>query len=236
MKCTHCSFDNLPGVTVCQVCGTRLTGIVCTRCNFENPPDYRFCGNCGQPLPEIAATSARPAVRLTPAAPAPLSTEPVNQSATPPPPAPTPNDNASKGPSSIALVGFGAILALASASYPWYLFGLYGDTQEATLSEVLQDGWQWFPGLPLVLIAASAVTSTIVSMANSLTRIRPIVALVSGFITLFSATWLWQGYSQFRTGDSSGGVVPGTGPMLAIIGAIVLIAVGLWGFQRVRSK
>ncbi|MDA1215608.1 MAG: hypothetical protein O2812_01865 [Chloroflexi bacterium] len=151
-------------------------------------------------------------------------------------PVPTPSDGTNKGPSSIALVGFGAILALASASYPWYLFGLYGDTNEATLSEVLQDGWQWFPGLPLVLIALSAITSTVVSMAASLSKIRPYVALGSGLVTLFSATWLWQGYSQYRTGDSTDGVVPGTGPMLAVIGAIVLIAVGLWSLQRVRSQ
>ncbi len=46
VRCSHCQFENLPGVQLCQVCGSHLADIVCHRCGFSNPAGYAFCGVC----------------------------------------------------------------------------------------------------------------------------------------------------------------------------------------------
>ena len=212
MRCTHCNFDNVAGVTVCQVCGTPLGGVACPRCGSMNPTDFHFCGFCGFTLQESAPR----------AAPAP------QQAIVPSPPPPAPNG----GPSPAVLIGFGAILSLAAASYPWYLLG--GQSEGAsTLSELLESGWRGFPGTPLALIAISAITSTLVSMVPGWNRVRPGVAVGSGLVTLFSATWLWEGLPT-ETGTTGAGL-PATGAVLATIGAIIIITVALWSIQRART-
>ena len=219
MRCTHCNFDNVAGVTVCQVCGTPLEGVACPRCGSLNPPDFHFCGFCGYTMestaPEPAAQPAPPVEAVAP---------------NPPPPPPLP---ASAGPPPVVLIGFGAILSLAAAAYPWYLFG--GQTETgSTLSELLALGWRWFPGMPLALIAISAVTSTLVSMVRGWNTVRPGVAVGSGLVTLFSATWLGEGLTRTEMG-TGGAELPATGAVLATIGAIVVISVGLWSYQRART-
>lgn len=219
MRCTHCNFDNVAGVTVCQVCGTPLEGTACPRCGSLNPADFHFCGFCGYTMQEAspAPAPAPPFQAVIPPAPA----------LAPPPTAP------SNGPPPVVLIGFGAILSLAAAAYPWYLFGDPTATG-STLSEVLELGWRWFPGAPLALIAISAVTSTLVSMVRGWNTARPAVAVGSGLVTLLAATWLGEGLTRTELGTTGGGL-PATGAVLATIGAIVVISVGLWSFQRSRS-
>ena len=219
MRCTHCNFDNVSGVTVCQVCGTPLEGTACPRCGSLNPTDFHFCGFCGYTMPEAApATAAAPVAPPLPQA-----------SMAPRPPAPV----SSNGPSPVVLIGFGAILSLAAAAYPWYLFGDPTATG-STLSEVLEVGWRWFPGAPLALIAISAVTSTLVSMVRGWNTARPAVAVGSGLVTLLAATWLGEGLTRTELGTTDAGL-PATGAVLATIGAIIVISVGLWSFQRSRT-
>ncbi len=218
MRCTHCNFDNVAGVTVCQVCATPLEGVACPRCGSLNPSDFHYCGFCGYTMHEAAPKPTT--------APAP----PVQAVVPPPPPASAP----SNGPPPVVLIGFGAILSLAAAAYPWYLFG---DPTAAgsTLSEVLEVGWRWFPGAPLALIAVSAVTSTLVSMVRGWNTARPAVAVGSGLVTLLAATWLGEGLTRTELGTTDVGL-PATGAVLATIGAIVVISVGLWSFQRSRTS
>ena len=218
MRCTHCNFDNVAGVTVCQVCGTPLEGVACPRCGSLNPADFRFCGFCGYTM--------QGAVPRPVAVPEP----PVQAAAPLPHPPPPPN---AAGPPPVVLIGFGAILSLAAAAYPWYLFGNPTETG-STLSEVLEIGWRWFPGAPLALIAISAVTSTLVSMVRGWNTARPMVAVGSGLVTLLAATWLGEGLTRTEQGTADAGL-PATGAVLATIGAIVVISVGLWSFQKSRT-
>ena len=218
MRCTHCNFDNVAGVTVCQVCGTPLEGVACPRCGSLNPADFHFCGFCGYTMQEAAPPKP---VAAPPAPPV--------QAVAPPP-----QTTSSNGPPPVVLIGFGAILSLAAASYPWYLFGNATATG-STLAEVLELGWRWFPGAPLALIAMSAVTSTLVSMVRGWNTARPMVAVGSGLVTLLSATWLGEGLTRTELGTGEAGL-PATGAVLATIGAIVVISVGLWSFQRSRTR
>lgn len=129
-------------------------------------------------------------------------------------------------PSPVALVGFGAITALAAAAYPWYSFG--GDQAQATtLSELLELGWRGFPGIPLALIVTAAIASTTAMLMPGLASIRAPTVVVSGLVTLVSASWLSEGIARFQPG-SVDSTLPITGAMLQTIGAIVLIATGFW--------
>ena len=108
-RCLHCRFDNAPGATSCQVCGTVLGGTKCSKCDMVNPSDATVCGLCGFRLlrVELALVVER--------------TDLVESVA--PRPSPARADSAAEGPSPAALIGFGAVLSLAAAAYPWYLFG-----------------------------------------------------------------------------------------------------------------
>ena len=129
-------------------------------------------------------------------------------------------------PSPVALVGFGAITALAAAAYPWYSFG--GDQAQATtLSELLEFGWRGFPGIPLALIVTAAIASTTAMLMPTLASIRAPTVVVSGLVTLISASWLSEGITRLQSG-SIDSTLPVTGAMLQTIGAIVLIATGFW--------
>ena len=145
-------------------------------------------------------------------------------------PVPTP-----EGPSPVVLIAFGAVLSLAAASYPWYLFGV-DRVQPTTLVQLLDAGWEGFPGTPLTMIAIAAVTSVTASLVRSLETIRAGVAVASGLVTLLAATWLSEGFARIQS-DTADAAPPATGAVLATIGAIVMIAVGfyLWSFQRART-
>lgn len=195
MRCGFCRFNNPVGVEICQHCHSRLPWIACGRCYFHNPPDHQYCGRCGQPL--------------TP------SEEPEFHRG---------KLHESKATSTLAVLGFGAVVALASAAYPWYLLGQQATGQSApvTLSGQLASGWQWFPGLPLVLITISASLSTLLGILAHHGKSHPIPFLVLSLITLISATWLWQGLA---TGNPNPGDWVLT-PMLATVGAIILLVGG----------
>ena len=206
MRCAHCNFDNLPGVEFCNICGTPTERIKCPRCDTVNSLESTNCAFCGFEL-QMETTSG--------------GTIEVLEST---PPAAT--TVGSRDPSPAALIGFGAIISLAASAYPWYLFGS-DQGQPATLSELLEVGWRVFPGTPLVLIVISAIVSTTASLAHGLHSVRGPAAVFSGLVTLLSATWLGGGIARLQSGPADS-ALPITGATLQTIGAIVLIATGLW--------
>ncbi len=207
MRCPHCDFDNLPRVEHCISCGTRMQRVKCPRCDGVNSLNSSSCVFCGFELQVRERTGA--------------GTAEVLESR---PPARTASRDGD--PSAVALVGFGAITALAAAAYPWYSFG--GDQAQATtLSELLEFGWRGFPGIPLALIVTAAIASTTAMLVPGLASIRAPIVVVSGLITLVSASWLSEGIARLQSG-SIDLTLPVTGAMLQTIGAIVLIAAGFW--------
>ena len=194
-----------------------VAGVKCPRCETVNAIDARKCQACWYPFGANVAS--------TPVG----ETERILESVKPQTPVPTP-----ESPSPAALIGFGAVLSLAAASYPWYMLG--GDeAQPATLSQLLDVGWKGFPGAPLTMIAIAAVTSAIVSLIRSLDTIRAPVSVISGLVTLLSATWLWEGLSRIQS-DTADSTLPITGAVLAAIGAIVMIAVGFYLGTSQRAR
>ena len=213
-RCLHCRFDNSPDVEFCVICGMSLGGIQCPQCEAINEADAHNCVVCGNPF-EVHAASTPVLESVAPGAPR----------------APVPMP---EGPSPVTLIGFGAVLSLAAASYPWYMLG--GDqAQPTTLSQLLDVGWKGFPGMPLTMIAIAAVTSTMVSLIGSLDTIRAAVSVISGLVTLLSATWLWEGFSRIQS-DAADPTLPITGAVLAAIGAIVMIAVGFYLSSSRRAR
>ena len=218
-RCAHCRFENAPGMTFCQVCGTVLGGSKCPKCDVANPAGVSVCGFCGFSMPQTAATSLKPQSDL-------------HESVAPRPTV------AHEDPSPAALIGFGAVLSLAAAAYPWYLFGGFeaSPEQRGTITQLLEAGWRGFPGVPLTLIAIAAVTSTMVSVLKELEAVRPAVAVVSGVVTLLSALWLSTGFERMQT-PGPDQAMPLTGSILVTIGAIVVLTAGLylWNHQRTRA-
>ena len=123
--------------------------------------------------------------------------------------------------SSLAVVGLGATLAVGSAAYPWYLLDSVASLPGVSLSQQLAFGWSWFPGLPLVAVAAAASLVTLLSLLAYHGRSYPVACIVAGLLALGSALWLWEGLV--------GGVAWGGGgegemaPMLATIGTILAL-------------
>ena len=185
----------------------------CPRCAAVNPVDSIYCAVCGLKLPAETTNGGETAV-LESAFPAATTSGSRD---------PSPG---SQDPSPVALIGFGAIISVAAAAYPWYLFG-DDQGQVATISELLEVGWRGFPGTPLTLIVISAIVSTTASMVHSLNNIRAPTVVFSGLVTLLSATWLGEGIARLQSG-SVDSTLPITGVILQTIGAIVLITTGLW--------
>ena len=170
-RCTVCSAEHSSEATFCRDCGAIVGGVACTKCGVLSPRDARHCDSCGHSLPS-AASVARESLceSVAPSLLARIRTE---------------------GLSPTALVGFGAVLALAAASSPWYLFGAEAGTgQQATLTQLLAAGWQAFPGIPLALIAVAAVAAAIASLFHSMGTSHAGVAVISGLVMLLSAAWL----------------------------------------------
>ena len=217
VRCAHCRCDNGPGMAFCQVCGTVLGGSKCPRCEAVNPSHMTACGLCGYTLPQKGSP-----------APPPVD---VFQSVAPRPTVPH------EEPSPSALIGFGGVLSLAAAAYPWYVFGPIeiGPEQQATIIHLLEAGWRGFPGVPLALIAVAAVTSTTVSVIRELEALRPVVAVVSGLVSLLSALWLSQGLERALP-SGAGPMMPATGAVLVTIGAIIVLTAGLSLWSRLRAE
>ena len=208
MDCPHCDFDNLPGAEFCLSCGTRMdsVNVQCPRCDTVNSPDSPNCVSCGFELQADTTSLGKTDILES------------KQSAA--------TAVGSEGPSPVALIGFGAIISLAAAAYPWYLFG-DDQAQAATLSELLEVGWRGFPGTPLALIVISAIVSVTASLVHGLSNIRAPTVVFAGLVTLLSATWLGEGLARLQS-SSADSTLPITGALLQTIGAIVLITTGLW--------
>ena len=212
--CATCRSENTAEAPFCQVCGTLLGSLACPKCNHTSQTDAHHCNACGHSFREStdiceSIGAAPPAARAY-----------------------------AGGVSPTVLIGFGAVLSLAAAAYPWYLFGGFevGAAHRATLSQLLEAGWEGFPGIPLSLIVISAVTPTTVSAVRNLEAVRPAVAVLSGLITLLAGVWLGQGFGQMQ-GGATGAAEQATGAVLVTIGAIVVITAGLhlWSVQRTET-
>ena len=47
MPCSHCQFENLPGMKFCGQCGASLA-LRCPTCQMVNPSTHKFCCECGR--------------------------------------------------------------------------------------------------------------------------------------------------------------------------------------------
>ena len=200
--CAACRWENLADARFCQGCGVLLGSLDCPKCGHTSQNDAHHCRACGHSFRECTDICESVA-----------------------PQAPATRDYAG-GLSPTALIGFGAVLSLAAAAYPWYVFGADGATlsQQASLFQLLAGGWVGFPGVPLVAIAVAALTSSAVC------SICPPATVLSGFVALLSGAWLGTG----PVGDPA---VLTTGAVLAMVGAIVVMAGGLyvWNGQRTET-
>ena len=200
--CATCHSENLAEAPFCQSCGMLLGGQDCPKCDQTNQSDAHHCRACGNSLREWADICES----VAPRAPA--------------------TRVYAGGLSPTALVGFGAVLSLAAVAYPWYVFGADGATasQQASLFQLLAEGWVVFPGVPLVAIVVASLTSSVVC------SICPPVAALLGFVALLSGAWLGTG----PVGDPA---MLTTGAVLAMVGAIVVMAGGLyvWNGQRTET-
>lgn len=218
LRCDACHFENSPGMNFCQACGTVLGDSKCPKCGVVNPKDVVVCGFCRCSIASTASPMS--AARLD-----------IHESVAPLPPVPH------EDPPPAALIGFGAVLSLAAAAYPWYMLGGVEAVPEhqATIAQLLEAGWRGFPGVPLMLITIAAVASMMVSVLKELEAVRPAVVVVSGLVMLLSAAWLSKGFELMRTAGSAP-AAPDTGAILVAIGAIVLLAVGLYLWSRPRTE
>ena len=202
MRCEFCRFSNPPEAIYCQVCNARLPGVVCARCNFQNSPDNSYCGQCGQPLTKETGDQPEPPRGR------------VSEERTP----------EDRSTSVVSLILFGAVLAAATVAFPWYLLGDDAAAESAAISvsDQIEVGWSLFPGLPLVLVLASACFSTIIAILSHYRRISPLFSIIPGLVGLTAAIWLWQGLVMDtpRPGDIE------FTPMLATIGAIIALVGG----------
>ena len=64
MKCSNCSYENLPDARFCQNCGNRLQRI-CPNCSIVNNLEARFCKNCGTRLQDLATPASASASAST---------------------------------------------------------------------------------------------------------------------------------------------------------------------------
>ena len=151
--------------------------VTCPHCGFINLPNSNYCGRCGlsifdselieeeepEPLPEGMGVHEEP--------------------------------SQSRLPAPIYIIGFGAVLAVASVAYPWYIIGDPADVIEnpVSIEQQLEVGWDMFPGLPLLLITLAASMSTFLAILANNGRAYPVVSILTGLLTLVSATWLWSG-------------------------------------------
>ena len=195
MRCESCSYENPPGLARCQACNAHLPPITCPHCNFRNPPDHTFCGQCGQAV-DTGREPGRERRRVQQASSTYI----------------------------LSIVGFGAILVVASVAYPWYFLGDHTAVQasDVTMFNQLDTGWSWFPGLPLLLIILSASLSTFLVMLAIHRKVSPVAAVFPGLVNMLCLIWLWQGLIAGRPGPGDHELTP----MLATVGAIVVLVGG----------
>ena len=179
-RCNACSSENPQEATYCRVCGAIVGGVTCSHCDAVSPRDTHHCEFCGHSFPTAAALGENLCESVAPPQPAPVQAE---------------------GPSPAALIGFGAVLALAAAS------------------SLLAVEWQLFPGIPLALIALAGIASAAVALVRSLATVQPGIAVLSGLVALLGAIWLDGGFAGAAAASQ-----PAT---LATIGAIVVMTAGL---------
>lgn len=177
--------------------------VTCPHCGFENLPNSNYCGRCGLSI---------------------FDTDPVEDEHHEPLPegmGEQEKPTQSRLLSPIYIIGFGAVLAIASVAYPWYIIGDPADVIENPVSirQQFDSGWDLFPGLPLMLITLSASLSTFLAILANNGRSYPVVSVLTGLLTLVAATWLWSGVVVSSTSTSDTELTP----MLATVGAIILM-------------
>ena len=195
MRCELCKSGNPPGVLHCENCGAKLPGIICAQCYEENPTDNNFCGRCGQPLTgtdEIIPPTGRVYENI-----------------------PT---------SIVSIIVFGAFLAVISLIYPWYVLGDESAAEDVPVSLIYQmaSGWDWFPGMPLIITMTSVLLATALAILAHRGKIHPAPSLLVGLISLLSTIWLWQGLVTGEANPQEWEIAP----MLATIGTILVLVGG----------
>ena len=236
LRCDYCRSTYIPGEAICQVCEARLPGVQCLLCNFENPPDHLYCGGCGQAL-TIDRMPEPPAVTSEDAPDDSSEQEiyvggSVSSKVSENQPKETTFDGTSVPVEYV--IGFGAILAVASAAYPWYFLGDQAEFETIRVSIFHQftSGWDWFPGLPLILIVLSSSLATFLSTLAQHGKASPVPAIFLGLISLISSLWLWQGLLLDRPNPGELELAP----MLATIGAIIVLVGGSLMARRFFSR
>ncbi len=240
MRCDFCRHSNPPGTVWCQVCQARLPGVVCALCSFENPPGHIYCGSCGQSLTieaepepqqligyEDVSTMAREEEGNIENYETDIAPQSKIQQAQ--------GKDDEKWPLPlVTIVGFGAILAVATVAYPWYSLGDEDalQTSSASMFNQLETGWSWFPGVPIVLIILSATLSTFFSILTQHGKVSPVPLVFFGLVSLVSAIWLWQGLVYGKPIPSDGEIAP----VLATIGAIIVLVGGTAMAGRLMSR
>jgi hypothetical protein len=132
----------------------------------------------------------------------------------------------SRGVAPVLIIGFGAVLALSSVAFPWYVLSQSAGEGYPTLFQQLAEGWELFPGLPLALIGVASIASALLGIMAGRGKARPEASVVAGIIGLISVAWLWQGLQAQGVGQATAAVPVETGPMLAAIGAIIIVVGG----------
>ncbi len=208
-RCYLCRADSQADATVCRVCGFWLGGVVCFWCSSVNPPGHRDCGYCGQVLP--TADQAREARKGAQAV----------------------------AVSPLAVVGLGSTLAVASAAYPWYLLDSLAALPGVSIAQQLAFGWSWFPGLPLVIVIASAMLATFLSLLAYHGRSYPVPCILASLLGLGSALWLWEGLVGGVVWGGEGEMAPmlaTVGTILALVGAFLVARPGQQGVAETPRR
>ena len=127
--------------------------------------------------------------------------------------------------SPLAVVGLGATLAVASAAYPWYLLDSPAAPPGVSIAQQLAFGWSWFPGLPLVVLAASTCLVTLLSLLAYHGRPYPVPCILASLLGLISALWLGEGLVGGVARGGEGEMAPTlatVGTILALVGAFLV--------------
>jgi len=162
MQCSICGFDNGPGTSFCQNCGTRLETAgppaaptaFCPRCGSQVIPGTQFCSKCGQDLTGPVDRRAAPAAQ--PARPSPAVS-----------------------PGAI-VAGIGAILMLIALAVPWFTVrnGISANISIGDLLDTLSEQGPGDPlwagmALPIILIIIAASIVLISVIYSVLARTTP---------------------------------------------------------------
>ncbi|MCZ6891923.1 MAG: hypothetical protein O7F09_05355 [Chloroflexi bacterium] len=124
----------------------------------------------------------------------------------------------------VTIIVFGAFLAVISLIFPWYVLGDESAAENVPVSliNLIATGWDWFPGVPLIITMTSVVLAMVLAILAHHEKVHPAPSLLLGLIGLLSTIWLWQGLVTGEANPREWEIAP----MLATIGAILVLVGG----------